>query len=211
MRADYDMDPARNAARRQHLFAVCRVDRPANLIDDSDADVGDPRSHVARPLHARDADVVRGDPPAALLVLLCLRGPTSTASSRRSNSARANACIPPLRCNATPLTRALIETGGIGLKVSTSERPILHPLQRGSSGLVPMLRVFDATARYVDQGGGSVRCIRHLSGAVHADVEAFLGMKNHGTQTVPISLSTHCNASLSDTAAAPSTAMPFTL
>ena len=55
-----------------------------------------------------------------------------------------------------------------------------------------MLRVFDATARYVDQGGGK----RKGAFAIylepwHADVEAFLEMKkNHGTRQSAISLST---------------------
>ena len=63
-----------------------------------------------------------------------------------------------------------------------------------------MLRVFDATARYVDQGGGK----RKGAFAIylepwHADVEAFLEMKkNHGTQTVPhLTQHTLHNASLS--------------
>jgi len=51
-----------------------------------------------------------------------------------------------------------------------------------STGLVPMLRVFNNTARYVDQGGGK----RNGSFAIylepwHADVENFLELrKNHG-------------------------------
>lgn len=51
-----------------------------------------------------------------------------------------------------------------------------------SNGLVPMLKVFESTALYVDQGGGK----RNGSFAIylepwHADVEAFIQMKmNHG-------------------------------
>ena len=53
-----------------------------------------------------------------------------------------------------------------------------------SNGIVPMLRVFNCTARYVDQGGGR----RNGSFAIylepwHADVEDFLDMKkNHGDE-----------------------------
>ena len=53
-----------------------------------------------------------------------------------------------------------------------------------SNGLVPMLRVYNDTARYVDQGGGK----RKGSFAVylepwHADVEEFLELKkNHGKE-----------------------------
>ena len=53
-----------------------------------------------------------------------------------------------------------------------------------SNGLVPMLRVFNMTARYVDQGGGK----RNGSFAIylepwHADINAFLDLKkNHGDE-----------------------------
>ena len=53
-----------------------------------------------------------------------------------------------------------------------------------SNGLVPMLRVFNDTARYVDQGGGK----RKGSFAVylepwHADIFSFLDLrKNHGNE-----------------------------
>ena len=54
-----------------------------------------------------------------------------------------------------------------------------------SNGLVPMLRVFNDTARYVDQGGGK----RKGSFAMylepwHADIFKFLDLKkNHGNET----------------------------
>ena len=76
--------------------------------------------------------------------------------------------------------------GGIGLHVHNIRAAGSHI--RGtngtSNGLVPMLRVFNNTARYVDQGGGK----RHGSFAIylepwHGDVEAFLEMKkNHGDE-----------------------------
>jgi ribonucleotide reductase alpha subunit len=53
-----------------------------------------------------------------------------------------------------------------------------------SNGIVPMLRVFDMTARYVDQGGGK----RNGSFAMylepwHGDIEEFLELKkNHGSE-----------------------------
>ena len=76
--------------------------------------------------------------------------------------------------------------GGIGLHVHNIRAAGSHI--RGtngtSNGLVPMLRVFNNTARYVDQGGGK----RHGSFAVylepwHGDIFEFLEMKkNHGDE-----------------------------
>lgn len=76
--------------------------------------------------------------------------------------------------------------GGIGLHVHNVRATGSHI--RGtngtSNGLVPMLQVFDRTARYVDQGGGK----RNGSFAIylepwHADIEAFLDLrKNHGDE-----------------------------
>ena len=76
--------------------------------------------------------------------------------------------------------------GGIGLHVHNVRAAGSHI--RGtngtSNGLVPMLRVFNNTARYVDQGGGK----RHGSFAIylepwHGDIFEFLEMKkNHGDE-----------------------------
>lgn len=76
--------------------------------------------------------------------------------------------------------------GGIGLHVHNIRAAGSHI--RGtngqSNGLVPMLKVFNNTAKYVDQGGGK----RNGSFAIylepwHADVELFLQMrKNHGDE-----------------------------
>jgi len=72
--------------------------------------------------------------------------------------------------------------GGIGLHISNIRAT--GSLIRGtggiSNGIVPMLRVFNNTARYVDQGGGK----RNGSFAMylepwHADVEDFLLMKRN--------------------------------
>ena len=76
--------------------------------------------------------------------------------------------------------------GGIGLHIHNVRAGGSHI--RGtngeSNGIVPMLRVFNNTAKYVDQGGGK----RNGSFAIylepwHADIEKFLDMrKNHGDE-----------------------------
>jgi ribonucleoside-diphosphate reductase alpha chain len=72
--------------------------------------------------------------------------------------------------------------GGIGIHVHNiraSNTPI-YGTNGKSNGLVPMLRVFNETARYVDQGGGK----RNGSIAVylspeHPDIEAWLDLKRN--------------------------------
>ena len=76
--------------------------------------------------------------------------------------------------------------GGIGLHIHNIRGRGSHI--RGtngtSNGIVPMLKVYNGTARYVDQGGGR----RNGSFAVylepwHSDIESFLEMKkNHGDE-----------------------------
>lgn len=76
--------------------------------------------------------------------------------------------------------------GGIGMHIHNIRATGSHI--RGtngtSNGIVPMLRVFNNTAKYVDQGGGK----RNGSFAIylepwHADIEIFLQMrKNHGDE-----------------------------
>lgn len=76
--------------------------------------------------------------------------------------------------------------GGIGLHIHNIRATGSHI--RGtngtSNGIVPMLRVFNNTAKYVDQGGGK----RNGSFAIylepwHSDIEVFLQMrKNHGDE-----------------------------
>merc|ERR1712146_580355 len=76
--------------------------------------------------------------------------------------------------------------GGIGVAVSNirAKGSYIRGTNGHSNGLVPMLRVFNDTARYVDQGGGK----RKGSFAVylepwHADVFEFLELrKNHGNE-----------------------------
>jgi ribonucleoside-diphosphate reductase alpha chain len=74
--------------------------------------------------------------------------------------------------------------GGIGLSIHNirATGSYIKGTNGTSNGIVPMLRVFNDTARYVDQGGGK----RKGSFAIylepwHADIFAFLDLrKNHG-------------------------------
>lgn len=79
---------------------------------------------------------------------------------------------------------ALISQHGGGIGIHASNIRAKGSLIKGtggiSNGLVPMLRVFNATARYVDQGGGK----RNGSFAVylepwHADIDDFLELKKN--------------------------------
>lgn len=77
-------------------------------------------------------------------------------------------------------------SGGIGLSVHNirATGSYISGTNGTSNGIVPMLRVFNDTARYVDQGGGK----RKGAFAIyiepwHADIEAFLDLrKNHGKE-----------------------------
>ena len=76
--------------------------------------------------------------------------------------------------------------GGIGLHVHNirAKNSVIRGTNGISNGLVPMLRVFNNTARYVDQGGGK----RNGSIAIylepwHSDIFDFLLLrKNHGNE-----------------------------
>ena len=76
--------------------------------------------------------------------------------------------------------------GGIGLHIHNVRCTGSHikGTNGTSNGIVPMLRVFNDTARYVDQGGGK----RNGSFAIymephHGDIEDFLDLKkNHGDE-----------------------------
>ncbi len=76
--------------------------------------------------------------------------------------------------------------GGIGLSIHNirAKGSYIKGTNGNSNGLVPMLQVFNATARYVDQGGGK----RKGAFAVylepwHADILDFLDLKkNHGKE-----------------------------
>lgn len=76
--------------------------------------------------------------------------------------------------------------GGIGLSIHNvrATKSYIRGSNGTSNGIVPMLRVFNDTARYVDQGGGK----RKGSFAIylepwHADIFDWLDLrKNHGTE-----------------------------
>lgn len=76
--------------------------------------------------------------------------------------------------------------GGIGLAVHNirATGAAIKGTNGTSNGLVPMLRVFDATARYVDQGGGKRKgSIAIYLEPWHADIEEFLELrKNTGAE-----------------------------
>ena len=77
-------------------------------------------------------------------------------------------------------------SGGIGLHVHNirANNSFIRGTNGYSNGLVPMLRVFNDTARYIDQGGGK----RNGSFAIylepwHSDIFDFLELKkNHGNE-----------------------------
>lgn len=79
-------------------------------------------------------------------------------------------------------------SGGIGMNIHDirSKGMSIHGTNGVSNGIVPMLRVFNDTARYVDQGGGK----RNGSFAVyiepwHPDIVDFLNLrKNHGDESM---------------------------
>jgi ribonucleoside-diphosphate reductase alpha chain len=76
--------------------------------------------------------------------------------------------------------------GGIGVSIHNVRATGSYIRGTGgtSNGIIPMLRVFNDTARYIDQGGGK----RKGSFAIylepwHADIESFLDIrKNHGKE-----------------------------
>lgn len=76
-------------------------------------------------------------------------------------------------------------SGGIGLtcgKIRANGSKIRNANSK-SSGIVPMLRVFNNTARYVNQGGKRNGSFAIYLEPWHADVEDFLEMrKNHGEE-----------------------------
>ena len=74
--------------------------------------------------------------------------------------------------------------GGIGLSCHNvrASKSYIAGTNGASNGLVPMLRCFNATARYVDQGGGKRKgSIAIYLEPWHADIIDFLDLKkNHG-------------------------------
>ena len=77
--------------------------------------------------------------------------------------------------------------GGIGLAIHNvrASSSYIRGTNGTSNGIVPMLRVFNNTARYVDQGGGKRKgSIAIYLEPWHADVYAFLDLrKNHGNES----------------------------
>lgn len=75
--------------------------------------------------------------------------------------------------------------GGIGLSISNirSTGSHIQGAMGKSNGIVPMLRVFNETARYVDQGRRRKGSFAMYLEPWHLDVEAFLNLrKNHGDE-----------------------------
>lgn len=75
--------------------------------------------------------------------------------------------------------------GGIGLHIHNvrARGSRIRGTNGISSGIVPMLRVFNNTARYVDQAGRRAGSIAMYLEPWHADIEPFLEMKkNHGNE-----------------------------
>lgn len=76
--------------------------------------------------------------------------------------------------------------GGIGLSIHNirASSSYIRGTNGSSNGIVPMLRVFNNTARYVDQGGGKRKgSIAIYLEPWHADIMEFLDLKkNHGNE-----------------------------
>ena len=83
---------------------------------------------------------------------------------------------------------ALISQGGAGIGVHLHNIRARGSYIKGtgghSNGLVPMLRVYNETARYVDQGGGKRKgAFAMYLEPWHADIFDFLDLKkNHGKE-----------------------------
>jgi len=75
--------------------------------------------------------------------------------------------------------------GGIGLHIHNirAKGTLIQGTNGLSTGLVPMLRVFNNTARYIDQGGKRNGSFAIYLEPWHADIEDFLDLrKNHGDE-----------------------------
>jgi ribonucleotide reductase alpha subunit len=76
-------------------------------------------------------------------------------------------------------------SGGIGLHIHNIRAAGSHirGTNGNTDGLIPMLRVYNATARYVNQGGKRNGSFAIYLEPWHADIENFLEMrKNHGDE-----------------------------
>lgn len=75
--------------------------------------------------------------------------------------------------------------GGIGLHVHNvrARNSVIRGTNGICSGIVPMLRVYNSTARYVNQAGKRLGSIAIYIEPWHADIEMFINMrKNHGNE-----------------------------
>lgn len=75
--------------------------------------------------------------------------------------------------------------GGIGLHIHNvrAEGSLIRGTNGKSTGIVPMLRVFNHTAKYINQGGKRNGSFAIYLEPWHADIEMFLQMrKNHGDE-----------------------------
>ena len=75
--------------------------------------------------------------------------------------------------------------GGIGVHVSNirAKGSVIHSTNGRTDGIVPMLRVFNETARYINQSGKRLGSFAIYLEPWHADVEGFLDLKkNHGDE-----------------------------
>jgi ribonucleotide reductase alpha subunit len=76
--------------------------------------------------------------------------------------------------------------GGIGLHVSNirAKDSLIRGTNGPSSGIIPMLKVYNEIARYIDQGGKRKGSIAIYLETHHADIMAFLDLrKNFGAET----------------------------
>jgi len=75
--------------------------------------------------------------------------------------------------------------GGIGLHIHNirAKGSYIRGTNGTSTGIIPMLRVFNNTARYVDQGSRRMGSFAVYLETWHADIESFIQLrKNHGSE-----------------------------
>ena len=75
--------------------------------------------------------------------------------------------------------------GGIGLHIHNirAKNSLIRGTNGKSTGIVPMLRLFNSTARFINQGGKRNGSFAIYLEPWHADIESFLEMKkNHGNE-----------------------------
>ena len=72
-------------------------------------------------------------------------------------------------------------SGGIGIEIHDirAKNSIIRTTNGKSNGIVPMLKVFESTARYVNQGGKRKGSIAVYLAGYHADIEDFLDLRKN--------------------------------